>query len=51
LERAGTLEKELAERSEETRELRLELGQKSENMSMAGARIRDLVTRLDAALA
>ncbi len=51
LERAGHLEKELTERHEETEGLRRELGQKSENISLAGERIRGLVSRLEAALA
>ena len=51
LEKAGHLERELTERNEETQGLRRELGQKSENMSVAGERIRDLVSRLETALA
>ena len=51
LEHAGNLEKEMAARNEEIAELRRDLEQKSENMSMAGERIRGLVTRLEEALA
>ena len=51
LERAGNLEKDLAGRREEISELRRELDLKAENISMAGERIRGLVTRLDEALA
>ena len=51
LERAGNLERHAAERAEEADGLRRELGLKSENMSVAGERIRDLVSRLDEALA
>lgn len=51
LERTGSLQKDLAERQEEIAALRRELEQKTENMSMAGERIRGLVSRLDAVLA
>jgi len=51
LERAGSLEKDLAGKHEEIAGLRKDLEQKTENMSMAGERIRGLVSRLDAVLA
>ena len=51
LERAGSLEKDLAGKQEEIAGLRRELEQKTENISMAGERIRGLVSRLDAVLA
>ena len=51
LERAGSLEKDLAGKDEEIAGLRRELEQKTENISMAGERIRGLVSRLDAVLA
>ncbi len=50
LEKAGTLEKELAEKELELNSIQLELGKKAENMSMAGERIRSLVSRLEVAL-
>jgi hypothetical protein len=42
---------ELAGKSEEIDALRLELNRKTENMSRAGEHVRDLVSRLEAALA
>jgi chromosome segregation ATPase len=51
LERAGNLEKELAGRREEIAALNLELERKTENMSLAGERIRGLVSLLETALA
>ena len=51
LERAGTLEKVLAEKDEELASLRNELNLKSDNIHMAGERIRDMVSRLETALA
>lgn len=51
LERAGNLEKLLAEKDEELHALRSEINDKSENINLVGERIRDLVGRLDTALA
>jgi chromosome segregation ATPase len=51
LERAGNLEKSLAEKDEELASLRNELNLKSDNINMAGERIRDMVSRLETALA
>lgn len=51
LENAGNLEKTLAERDEELHNLRNELNLKSDNIHMAGERIRDMVSRLETALA
>ena len=45
------LKVELAGKSEEIDALRLELNRKTENMSRAGEHVRDLVSRLEAALA
>ena len=49
-ERDG-LKVELAGKNEEIGALRQELSRKAENISMAGERVRDLVSRLEAALA
>ncbi len=51
LEKAGNMEKALAERDEELASLRNELNLKSDNIHMAGERIRDMVSRLETALA
>lgn len=51
LERAGNLEKLIAEREEELAVLRLDVNSKSDNINLVGERIRDLVGRLDTALA
>lgn len=51
LERAGNLEKLVSERDEELAGLRLEVNSKSDNINLVGERIRDLVGRLDTALA
>lgn len=51
LERAGHLEKLVSEREEELSGLRLESNSKSDNINLVGERIRDLVGRLDTALA
>ncbi len=51
LEKAGNLEKTVAERDEELAELKADLSSKSDNINMAGERIRDMVGRLEAALA
>lgn len=51
LERAGNLEKLVSEREEELAGLRLEVNSKSDNINLVGERIRDLVGRLDTALA
>lgn len=45
------LKMELAGKSEEIDALRLELNRKTENISRAGEHMRDLVSRLEAALA
>lgn len=51
LEKAGNLEKVLAERDEEISLLKNEINNKSDNMNLVGERIRDIVGRLDTALA
>lgn len=51
LEKAGNLEKLVAQRDEELNELRNELNNKSDNINLVGERIRDMVVRLDTALA
>ena len=51
LERAGNLEKHLAEKELEMALLRDEVNSKSDNINLVGERIRDLVGRLDTALA
>jgi FtsZ-binding cell division protein ZapB len=51
LEHAGNLEKLLAEKDEELNGLRSEISSKSDNINLVGERIRDLVGRLDTALA
>jgi FtsZ-binding cell division protein ZapB len=51
LERAGNLEKLLSEKEMELAELRNDVNSKSENINLVGERIRDLVGRLDTALA
>lgn len=51
LEKAGNAEKAVAEREEELSALRNELNLKSDNINMAGERIRDMVSRLETALA
>jgi FtsZ-binding cell division protein ZapB len=51
LERAGNLEKLVSERDEELAVLREEVNSKSDNINLVGERIRDLVGRLDTALA
>jgi chromosome segregation ATPase len=51
LEKAGNLEKTVAERDEELGSLRNELNLKSDNINLAGERIRDMVSRLETALA
>jgi len=51
LERAGNLEKAMSEKDEELASLRNELNQKSDNINMAGERIRDMVSRLETVLA
>ena len=50
-ERQQALEGELAKKDGEIEGLRGELGARQENLALAGDRVRDLVTRLDAALA
>lgn len=51
LERAGNLEKLVAQKEEELENLRNEINSKSDNINLVGERIRDLVGRLDTALA
>ena len=51
LERAGSLERLLADKDEELAGLRNEVNSKSDNINLVGERIRDLVGRLDVALA
>lgn len=51
LEKAGNLEKLVAERDEELANLRNDLSDKSDNLNMAGEKIRDMVNRLESALA
>ena len=51
LEMAGNLEKRLLEKEEELAVLRNEVNNKSDNINRVGERIRDLVGRLDTALA
>lgn len=51
LEKAGNLEKSLAAKEEELAVLRNEINNKSDNINRVGERIRDLVGRLDTALA
>lgn len=50
LGKMGTLETAVAAKDEELESLRRDLGVRSENMAQAGNRVRDLVTRLEAAL-
>jgi chromosome segregation ATPase len=49
-ERASSLEQDVTARDVEIESLKAELGQRSENLTQAGDRVRDLVSRLDAAL-
>jgi predicted nucleic acid-binding Zn-ribbon protein len=51
LEKAGNLEKLLSQRDEELEGLRNELNDKADNINMAGEKIRDMVNRLESALA
>lgn len=51
LEKAGNLEKALLERDDELASVRNELNLKSDNINLAGERIRDMVSRLETALA
>jgi FtsZ-binding cell division protein ZapB len=51
LEKAGNLEKAVAQKDEELAVLRNEINHKSDNINLVGERIRDLVGRLDTALA
>jgi predicted nucleic acid-binding Zn-ribbon protein len=48
--RIESLKQELASRDAEIEGLRGELNSRTENMSQAGDRVRELVTRLEAAL-
>lgn len=51
LEKAGHFERIVAERDEELSRIRGDLDEKSENINMAGERIRTMMNRLEAALA
>ena len=51
LEKAGNLEKLVSEKDEELAVLRNDVNSKSDNINLVGERIRDLVGRLDTALA
>jgi len=51
LEKAGNLEKLVAQKDEELDALRNDISSKSDNINMVGERIRDMVERLDTALA
>ena len=51
LERAGNLEKAIAAKDDELSAMRNEINAKSDNINLVGERIRDLVGRLDTALA
>jgi chromosome segregation ATPase len=51
LEKAGNLEKLLAQRDEELNGLRSELNAKADNINIVGEKIRDMVVRLESALA
>jgi len=51
LEKSGHLEKILAERDEEISLLKNDLNNKSDNINLVGEKIRDIVGRLDTALA
>jgi uncharacterized coiled-coil DUF342 family protein len=50
-ERAESLHHDLSAKSGELESVKQELNRKAENISMAGERVRDLVSRLEAALA
>jgi uncharacterized coiled-coil DUF342 family protein len=50
-ERAESLHEELSVKNGELENLRQELSRKSENISQAGEHVRNLVSRLEAALA
>jgi chromosome segregation ATPase len=51
LEKAGNLEKIVAQKEEELQGLRSELNAKADNISLVGEKIRDMVVRLESALA
>jgi hypothetical protein len=51
LEKAGNLEKQLALRDEELQVMRGELEMKADNINLVGEKIRDMVVRLESALA
>lgn len=51
LEKAGNLEKLLAQKDEELLGLRSELDAKADNINLVGEKIRDMVVRLESALA
>jgi len=51
LEKAGNLEKLVAQKEDELQGLRNELNLKADNINMVGEKIRDMVVRLESALA
>ena len=51
MEKAGNLEQTLAHKEEELQAVKMEAGDKEENIHKVGQRIRDMVLRLDTALA
>jgi len=51
LEKAGNLEKLVAQKEEELNGLRSDLNLKSDNINRVGEKIRDMVVRLESALA
>lgn len=51
LEKAGNLEKLVAQKDEELSMMQSEINTKSDNINLVGERIRDMVNRLDTALA
>ncbi len=51
MEKSGDLEKVVTQKDEELGSLRNELNNKSDNINSLGERIRDMVNRLDTALA
>lgn len=51
LEKAGNLEKMVAQKDDELEALRNDVNSKSDNINLVGERIRGMVERLDTALA
>lgn len=51
MEKSGSLEKQLVQKEEELESIRHDLSSKSDNINLVGERIRDMVSRLDTALA